>query len=145
MIHCTSILTQHLFQVLATQQQFFLSSLEKADDLDAVIQVHVLFLRRVCEDVLFASHRYVSVFSSILGVLESICEMEACMRPVASGGVGGGSLALRMGLGVRTAAVDVEELASAFDGKVKEFLRVLGEAGYGELVSKLDFNEVLEG
>lgn len=144
MIHFTSILTQHLFQALATQQQFFLSSLEKADDLDAVIQVHVLFLRRVCEDVLFASHRNGNVFASILGVLESVCEMEACMRPVASGGAGG-ALALRMGLGMGTAGVDVQELASAFDGKVKEFLQVLGEAGYGELVSKLDFNEVFEG
>lgn len=137
MIHFTSILTQHLFQALSAQQQFFLSSLEKADDLDAVIQVHVLFLRRVCDQVLFASHRDGTVFTSILGILESICEMEACMRPRSRG-----VLAMRLERGSGGESVDVKELGDAFDAKVKEFMRVLGEAGYGELVSKLDFNEV---
>jgi hypothetical protein len=142
MIHFTSILTQHLFQTLATLEQDFEKALEKVEDLDQVIHLHVLFLRKVCDQVLFASHKSATVFQGILGVLESIGEMESLMRPNNPGSrLNRPNSFLSSRLEGHMNQVDVKELGVVFTGKVKDFLTVLGEAGYAEVVSKLDFNE----
>ena len=142
MIHFTSILTQHLFQTLSTLEQEFEKAIEKVRDLDQVIHLHVLFLRKVCDQVLFASHKSSNVFQGIHRVLESINEMESLMRPKSKSSNHQSMSFLSNRFEGSMNQVDVKELGDMFTCKVKEFLKVLGQAGYSEVVSKLDFNEV---